>query len=131
MPKVEISNGELADKWTILKIKSERLNNPTQIQITTLELEAILFQVQEMQIHEGINKLIVNLYEVNLEIWNLMEDLYKLEAPYDEKYVELTLNITKQNQNRAFLKKEIDKISNAQFTETKSFFENDSYILGN
>ena len=131
MPKVEISNGELADKWTILNIKCEQLNNPTQISNAKLESEALMFQVQELQCYEGVRELIANLYEVNLEIWHLMENLYRLKPPFDEKYVKLTVDITKQNQRRAFLKKDIDRVSKAQFTEAKSFFEDNSYIVDN
>ena len=129
MPTVEISNGELADKWTILKIKREQLKDPSQIHNIIIESEALISQVKDLRNHERITDLIDDLYKSNLSIWHLMEDLYKLKVPYEEKYVELTIQITKQNQRRAFLKKEIDKVSNAKFTEAKSFFENNSYIL--
>jgi hypothetical protein len=131
MPIVEISNGELADKWTILNIKCEQLNNTDQISNAKLESEALMLQVQELQRHEGVVELIEDLYKVNLKIWYLMENLYRLNPPFDEKYVKLTVDITKQNQRRAFLKKDIDRASKAQFTEAKSFFEDDSYIMDN
>jgi hypothetical protein len=78
-----------------------------------------------------MKKLIDDLYKCNLTIWHSMEDLYKLKPPFDQKYVEITVLITKLNQRRALLKNEIDKVSNSKFTEAKSFFENKSYILDN
>jgi hypothetical protein len=131
VPKVEISNGELADKWTILNIKQEKLKNQIQINNITIESEALILQVRNLLNFEGMKKLIDDLYKCNLTIWHSMEDLYKLKPPFDQKYVEITVLITKLNQRRALLKNEIDKVSNSKFTEAKSFFENKSYILDN
>jgi hypothetical protein len=57
-------------------------------------------------------------------IWHLMESLYAITQPQNSQYVELTLEITKLNQKRAFIKKKIDQLSDSTLTEAKSYFEN-------
>jgi hypothetical protein len=131
VPIVEISNGELADKWTILRIKQESLNDTFQVANARIESDALKAQVEELEKIGGekIKKIMTDLFNANLVIWDLMEEIYNLKPPFDHRYVNLTLKITQYNQKRAFLKKAIDKISEGKFTEAKSFFENESYIV--
>ena len=129
MPMVEISNGELADKWTILEIKVSLLTNPAQLKNLSIEVSRLEPMARELSENSEVRFLINQLKETNLTIWNLMEKLYKLNTKMKLEYVELTIEITQHNQRRAFLKKEIDVLSKSSFTEAKSFFENPSFVL--
>jgi hypothetical protein len=129
MPVVEISNGELADKWTILQIKAALLTSPGQLNNLSIETSKLEPMVTILCENSEVRLLIIQLKETNLMIWNLMEKLYELNRQINSEYIELTHEITEFNQKRAFLKKEIDTVSQSLFTEAKSFFENPAFVL--
>jgi hypothetical protein len=129
MPKIEISNGELADKWTIIQIKISMLNNPDQLQDLTQEASCLKPFVIELSRENKVDLLIEELKDTNQIIWNLMEKIYELHLKMNTEYVELTLNITRLNQKRAFLKREIDILSKSNLKEAKSFFENTTFVI--
>jgi hypothetical protein len=129
MPNIEISNGELADKWTIIQIKISMLNNQDQLQELAKEALCLKPFVAELSQNSKVSLLIEELRETNQIIWNLMEKLYELHLKMNAEYVQLTLDITHFNQKRAFQKKEIDILSKSNLKEAKSFFENPLFVI--
>jgi hypothetical protein len=129
MPNIEISNGELADKWTIIQIKISMLNNPDQLQELTKEASCLKPFLIELSRDNKVDSLIKELKNTNQIIWNLMEKIYELHVNMNTEYVTLTLDITRFNQKRAFLKKEIDILSKSNLKEAKSFFENPTFVI--
>lgn len=129
MPFVEVSNGELADKWTIIEIKTALLVNPDQLKNLSIEASGLEPMIMELKANSSVRLLIAQLKETNLVIWKLMEKLYELHADIDSTYLWLSIEITEYNQKRAFLKKEIDALSQSSFSEAKSFFENPGFII--
>ena len=129
MPFVEVSNGELADKWTIIEIKTALLLNPDQLKNLSSEASGLEPMIMELKANSSVRLLIAQLKETNLVIWKLMEKLYELHADIDSTYLWLSIEITEYNQKRAFLKKEIDALSQSSFSEAKSFFENPGFII--
>jgi len=121
MPLVEVSFGELMDKYSILEVKSENLTDPSQRATVNKEILSLKPDVQRALENTSVARIALELKEVNLEIWRLMDALYSLDAPSAE-YAELTWEITIQNQKRAFLKKGIDLEMKSTFSEEKSFF---------
>jgi len=128
MPKVEVSFGELMDKVTILEIKLEMLSSSEQKKTVALELFTLGEQTSEILAVASLRKVVDELREVNLLIWKLMDKLYDLHEPSAE-YADLTWDITRQNQRRAFLKKEIDATLGSRFSEEKSFFSKVDQIV--
>ena len=121
MPLVEVSFGELMDKYSILEVKSENLTDSSQRATVNKEILSLTPDVQRALENTSVARIALELKEVNLEIWRLMDALYSLDAPSAE-YAELTWEITIQNQKRAFLKKGIDLEMKSTFSEEKSFF---------
>ena len=121
MPLIEVSFGELVDKYTILEIKSEHLVRDSQKAVVTTELKSLKRDLDKCLHNENVPSIARELKSVNLKIWFLMDELYSLDAPSAE-YAQLTWDITIQNQKRAFLKKSIDFEMNSRFSEEKSFF---------
>jgi hypothetical protein len=128
MPTIDVTYGELLDKWTILEIKKRSLKSVSQKKNIENEMSRLAPQIEEAIKVSGIQALHQSLYEVNFEIWNLMEELYGLQTP-NVSYVALTLKITEMNQERAFLKRKIDEVCQSDFTEAKSYFENPHFLI--
>ena len=121
MPTVEVSFGELIDKYTILQIKYEHLSLESQKAMVYTELSSLKPDVDKCLQNDNLLGIARDLKDVNLKIWFLMDELYSLDAPSAE-YAQLTWDITIQNQNRAFLKKTIDSEMGSRLSEEKSFF---------
>lgn len=129
MPRVEVSNGELLDKWTILQIKLERLKDVHQLDNVTRELASLESEVNLVSLNEKVMTIRGSLFSINLDIWDLMEKIYLKGNSSDAEYLQLTLEITILNQKRAFAKKAIDIESRSLLSESKSFFEDSDKVL--
>ncbi len=122
MPKVEVSWGELLDKYSILVIKLRSIQNaPAQLNIqkemSFLELEAVVCLN-----NENVKQVFNNLLQVNQDIWNGMDRIFKIGENESDDYLNIVRNVTALNKRRSYLKKEIDEICNSDFSEEKSYF---------
>lgn len=124
MPLIEVSIGELLDKWTVLEIKSRFLSSEGQLRNVRSELDAISQRVEAIAADAGVRTLLDALLEVNLEIWRGMDQLDELErtqAPLDG-YAAVALEVSRLNRRRAVLKRDINALSGSRFREEKSYF---------
>lgn len=122
MPLIEVSVGELLDKWSILEIKLVKLLKETQQENISKEMNALSNICADYLKDEEIQELYQEMYRVNLEIWEGMDRLYEIDPSYWEVFIELTNSITELNKQRAYVKKDIDTLAKSQFSEEKSYF---------
>tara|TARA_B100001059_G_scaffold220685_1_gene242922 strand:- start:1082 stop:1459 length:378 start_codon:yes stop_codon:yes gene_type:complete len=123
--KIEVSNGELFDKLTILEIKLSKITDKDKLDNLMTEWEYINSQtLSYYQIYGDKLTLIVDkLDDLNNELW-WIEDQIRLcekQKVFDIEFVELARSVYKLNDERHDLKKEIDKITNSKFSEEKSY----------
>lgn len=128
MPVVEISIGEFVDRWSILKIKSEKLTQVSQLDNIKSELSQLQNEMSKIESEFNMPELLESLLTCNRKIWDAMDSLYQIHAP-NLKYAQQSLEITRLNQERAFLKKMIDSRAGSRFSEEKSYFENHSQLV--
>ena len=123
--KIEVSNGELFDKLTILEIKLNKISNKDKLDNLMKEWEyinskAVIFY---QTFGSELSSLVDRLDDVNNELW-WVEDQIRLcekQKIFDIEFVELARSVYKLNDERHDLKKEIDKITNSKFSEEKSY----------
>lgn len=123
-PKVPISWGELVDKITILEIKQVNIFEITAAANINKELgylsEIILG-------NSGVSELVSNLkkelLDVNAKLWKVEDDIREKELmqEFDNTFIELARRVYKLNDDRATLKKSINKILNSELVEEKSY----------
>ena len=121
--KIEVSNGEIIDKFTILKIKVERVVNPEKIVNIKKELDIlspIASKIIDLQ-HPLVN----DLKAVNSDLWVIEDEIRNLEkeADFGSKFIDLARQVYKKNDLRARIKKEINIITGSDLTEEKSYKE--------
>jgi hypothetical protein len=125
--KIEVSNGEILDKHTILKIKLEKIQDPTKrinIQkewdtLTPCVSRIIAESERESQmLHEY-----QNLLEVNKKLWKIEDDIRDCERAQDfgPEFVRLAREVYWTNDDRNLVKKKIDSLSGSTLTEEKSY----------
>ena len=75
---------------------------------------------------EAIKFLTNELQSINTQLWEVEDDLRKLEATecFDEKFVCLARSVYKLNDQRAILKRSINKACGSSLMEEKSYGNN-------
>lgn len=116
-PKVPISNGELLDKITILKIKSEKIKN----NFIDNELDDLIKIAKNCSIYE--QKYIEELYEINLKLWDIEDNLRKLEKlkKFDDEFISLARSVYINNDKRSLIKKNINEKTKSVYQEIKVY----------
>ena len=118
---VPISIGELIDKITILEIKQL---NMTGIKLKNINKEVKLLKniLQDKKLEIEID-LINNLKEVNKNLWEIEDNIRLKEnkQEFDNEFIKLARSVYKENDRRAFLKKEINKKYNSELVEETSY----------
>lgn len=122
--RVEIAIGELADKITILQIKSERLEDLRQLKNVAAELE-VLTHAWSSHVHETeeLSALVFELRQVNERLWNIEDDIrtHERSGEFGATFIELARSVYIQNDHRAHLKRAISKLTGSRLQEEKSY----------
>ena len=116
--KIEVSNGEIVDKLTILELKKE--NAQTQDQATHIEEELNYLKpiVEGMDIPES---LLNNLREVNKKLWEIEDMLreYEKTSNFGGQFITFARAVYQTNNARFKLKSKINEITNSRLVEEK------------
>ena len=118
-----ISIGELVDKITILEIKKNKLQN-SKLENVLKELSFLRKLMEKHQI-EITDDLFTQLKEINLTLWNI-EDQIRIKEKnkeFDNIFIELARSVYFTNDKRSEIKKRINRLSNSEITEEKSYAE--------
>ena len=118
-----ISIGELVDKITILEIKKNKLQN-SKLENVFKELSFLRKLMAKHQI-EITDNLFTQLKEINLKLWNI-EDQIRIKEKnkeFDNIFIELARSVYFTNDKRSEIKKRINRLSNSEITEEKSYAE--------
>ena len=120
---VPISVGELMDKLMILEIKSERINNPSQLKNIVHELEALRAVPLGDIDRTTLDKLSAELKRVNAKLWEVEDAIRDCDARGDfgGSFVELARAVYRLNDERSRLKKAINLASGSRLFEEKSY----------
>jgi hypothetical protein len=116
--KIEVANGEIVDKLTILKIKLENSNNEQKTEQILRELNYLEPLVEELNVSEDLIK---ELQEVNQKIWDT-EDKIRLREKnnqFDEIFIQLARDVYFDNDKRFEVKTKINQKTNSYINEQK------------
>ena len=121
---VEISAGELFDKITILKIKTEKIKDKSKLEnvykeLDILQKEALKFNDMSDQLSDHIK----NLKNINSELWDIENIKREMEASKDfgESFIKISRDVHFKNDIRAKIKKDINNLTNSNVSEEKEY----------
>jgi hypothetical protein len=119
--KIEVSNGEIIDKLTIVRIKLERINDSSKIR--NLEKEYDILKAVSSSIIDEEDPLYIALYEVNCELWDIEDHIRDLERKkeFGEEFISVARSVYIRNDLRAELKREINIKTRSGLIEEKSY----------
>ena len=120
----EISAGELLDKISILEIKLDKIKDKESL-IEINKEYASLSETKNSNI--SITKDIVNLTkqlkETNMKLWSIEDEKRMCEKNKDfgKKFIELARSVYLNNDKRAKIKSEINKLLGSNIKEIKKY----------
>ena len=119
--KIEVSNGEIIDKLTIIQIKLERIKD--KVKLVNLQKEYnVLFKASSSIIATS-DPLYKSLYEVNCELWDIEDHIRDLERNKDfgNDFISTARAVYIKNDKRSELKREINIRTASGLIEEKSY----------
>lgn len=121
---VPIAPGELIDKLTILRIKSERIGDPDKLRNVDVEREALEDVANSaFTLTPDLEELWDQLYRINCDLWDIEDDIRAFEARSDfgKGFVALARSVYFTNDKRADVKKSINLLLGSDLIEEKSY----------
>lgn len=119
--KIEVSNGEIADKLTIIEIKKERIKDPAKL--ANLEKEFVVLNEAVSKIIDKQHPLYRELYDINCQLWKIEDHIRDLEREklFNEDFIETARAVYFTNDKRSEVKRKINDLTGSTFTEEKSY----------
>ena len=109
--RVPISPGEMLDKITILRIKSQRMTDPVKLKNVRVELDALLATWQASP-YAGADVAAdeAALQAVNERLWAIEDDIRDKERAqeFDAGFIALARSVYFENDERAAIKRRIN-----------------------
>jgi Family of unknown function (DUF6165) len=124
--KVPISPGELLDKITILRIKSQRMSDPAKVSNVRLELRMLEQTWSDSTYAKtNIEADISALMKVNERLWVIEDDIRDRERAqaFDAEFIRLARAVYVENDERAAIKRRINTTLGSALVEEKSYRE--------
>ncbi|MBD3670253.1 MAG: hypothetical protein HUJ29_05710 [Gammaproteobacteria bacterium] len=119
--KIEVSNGEIVDKLTILQIKLERIKDAAKLQNVKKEYDEL------EGIVDGIlgrdDPLYQALYDINGKLWDIEDRIRELEKAQDfgQEFIDVARSVYINNDKRAEIKRDINTKTGSALFEEKSY----------
>ena len=121
---VPVSPGELLDKITILRIKSQRMSDPAKVSNVRLELRALeetwsASAYADVDIEADMSALL----RVNERLWVIEDDIRDKERTqsFDAEFIRLARAVYFANDERAAIKRRINTTLGSSIVEEKSY----------
>ena len=119
--KIEVSNGEIIDKLTIIQIKLERIKDKTKLVNLQKEYDELISA--SSLILSTTDPLYAALYEVNCELWDIEDRIRDLERKknFGDEFISTARSVYVKNDRRSEIKREINIKTMSGLIEEKSY----------
>jgi len=127
--KIEVSNGEIVDKLTILAIKLEQIKDKAKLKNVQTEYDELAPIVHGM--YDSLNEndqvkmkgFHQDLQNINQTLWNIEDQIriHESKGDFEDDFVELARSVYFTNDERAEVKKYINVLTGSLFVEEKSY----------
>ncbi|MFT5761427.1 MAG: gamma-glutamylcyclotransferase (GGCT)/AIG2-like uncharacterized protein YtfP [Polaribacter sp.] len=127
--KIEVSNGEIIDKYTILEIKLSKIKDAKKLVNIQHEYNTLTPDVKsiygDVKDEKQLEKLQNDLLEVNKKLWKIEDDIRECERANDfgKTFIDLARAVYYVNDDRSIVKKEINIFTGSDLVEEKSYEE--------
>lgn len=118
--KIEVSNGEIVDKYTILIVKKNKITDKSKLANIYKELNLLTKSLLKIKFTPSTY---INLLQVNENLWGIEDELRLCEQQerFDDYFIKLARQVYILNDERAAIKKEINLSTGSSLVEEKSY----------
>ena len=120
--KIEFSNGDIVDRYTIVSIKKEKIQDGEKRKNVHCEHEILEQALVELSILQD-HPLCTRLKEVNERLWEIEDQIRVKEQKkeFDNEFIQLARSVYITNDKRASLKREINVLTESFLVEEKHY----------
>lgn len=126
---IDVSVGELVDKLSILNIKLIKISDNAKLVNITNEHTRLynvynqLLSQMPVDKHSRFDEFGLELYEVNLKLWNVEDEIRECERTntFDDSFLTLARSVYKLNDHRSSIKRMINNLCESDIIEEKSY----------
>ena len=121
---LEVSDGELLDKISILEIKQEKIKDTEKLKFINEEHSILKDQLNKnVKSDQKLNVLFETLKKINAKLWIIEDDKRQCENDKDftEKFIKLSRDVHFLNDERAKIKLEINNLTGSKIREIKEY----------
>jgi hypothetical protein len=125
--QIEVSNGEILDKYTILEIKLQEIKDEAKLANVRKEYESLQPAINAIYNSTLKQDVLVELHKdllnVNKTLWNIEDQIRDCERDknFGEDFIELARSVYYTNDDRAEVKKNINMLTGSSLVEEKSY----------
>tara|TARA_Y100000590_G_scaffold464907_1_gene635589 strand:+ start:802 stop:1200 length:399 start_codon:yes stop_codon:yes gene_type:complete len=121
----EISAGELLDKISILEIKLDKVKDKENLKEINKEYKILKKAQSNIEMNDKTQHLFNELKNVNQNLWDIEDKLRICEKNKDfgEIFIKLARGVYFNNDNRAKIKSDINKLLGSDIKEIKQYVE--------
>ncbi len=124
--KIEVSNGEILDKLSILELKLRFMENEEQKSNVQKEHDLLKRASAKILLTNGKTfpeDFYKDLSNVNLKLWSIEHKIREKEFKdeFDKDFIKLARSVYKTNDKRARIKKEINVFTGSILVEEKNY----------
>ena len=123
--KVEVSNGELLDKISILELKLLKIEDKKKLVNIQNEFDELnpLCVVLFETFGSELQNLYLKLSNINGQLWDIEDWIRDCEREkrFDEEFIQLARSVYVTNDRRSEVKKEINILTGSGLVEEKSY----------
>jgi len=118
---IEVSDGEIVDKLTIIEIKMEKIKDENKL-INIRKEYSVVDEAVKTIIAKN-DPLYLELLNINKELWKIEDDIRDCEKAKDfgQQFIDLARAVYYTNDRRADVKKRINLQSGSNLIEEKSY----------
>ena len=119
--KIEVSNGEIADKLSIIEIKLAQIKDEAKLK--NLRNEYAVLDEAVSKIIKKDHELYVALLNINKELWDIEDTIRDLERAKDfgEEFIKTARAVYFTNDKRSDIKRQINELTGSNLVEEKSY----------
>jgi len=123
--RIEVSNGDIVDKFTIILIKLDKIKNEDKLVNIKIEYSVLLEAIQKIGINQNSKHfdLLQELKIVNQKLWEIEDEIRDKERlqEFDKNFINLARSIYYLNDERADIKRQVNLVTKSRFTEEKQY----------
>lgn len=117
---IPVSLGELYDKYSILQIKLDRINDSIKQQSIRKELDMLHPYITQYKLDNTYSDRLKN---INIQLWEIEDKIRIKEGKkeFDDEFIQLARSVYIVNDERFVVKNEISILLSSDIYETKSY----------